>query len=452
MVKSSVKRDAWLLRRVSSSQMVAITFLGLILLGTLLLMLPIASNNGQGLGFVDALFTATSASCVTGLIVVDTGTYFTWFGKLVLIVLIQIGGLGIMTLTTLLTVIIGKKVSLQERLYLQESFNQPDVGGVVRLSLNIIKYALLIEFAIGTLLAFGFYDSLGLEGIAFGYWHAVSAFCNAGFDLLGDYNSLTNYTDNFIINFSIMLLIVVGGLGFFVLDDIKRSRSWRNFSLHTKIVLSTTFWLVVVGTVLLWLLEADNQATLAAMGLGEGVMAAAFQSITARTAGFNSLNLAAMHESSLFVLIILMFIGASPGSTGGGIKTTTFVILLLFTWGLLRGKHDVVIFGRRVEADTVNKAYIVVSLCIMWVLLAFLALLILDGGRHPFSFVLFEVVSAFATVGLGIGITHEWDALAKLILIFTMFIGRVGILTFVLSFLQRGNDKIKYPSEHINIG
>lgn len=448
----------WIGQTFNGSQMVALSFMLLILTGALLFMLPISTQDRQGLTFLDALFTATSATCVTGLTVIDVGHQLSWFGKMVLIGLIQVGGLGIMTMTTLVMVIAGRKVSLRERLLLQESMNQTEISGVVRIALNIIKYTLIIEFFFGTIMAFHFavVKGLGWLGVMYGYWHSVSAFCNAGFDLMGDYKSLIDYHGDVVINLSIALLITLGGLGFMVLEDIKHAikkrLSWTHFALHTKIVLITSVGLNVVGTVLLWLFESNNPYTLGNMTMFDSWMAAFFQAVSSRTAGFNTIDLMQLHDSSLFVLIIWMFIGAGSGSTGGGIKTTTFVVLMASLWYMLKGQRDVVMFGRRIEEKIVDKSFVITVLCLLWVIFATMILLIVNNGQYPFVDILFEVVSGFGTVGLGIGITPHWEPLGKWVLILTMYIGRIGILTFILSFLSTGTNKIRFPSEHINIG
>lgn len=442
-------------RNLTGSQMMALTFVVLIFIGSLLLMLPLATVDGQGMRFIDALFTATSTSCVTGLAVVDTGNYFSWFGKLVMIILIQVGGLGIMTLTTLLSVAVGKRINLRERLLIQESFNLSEPSGVVRLALNVVKYALAIEFIFGSILAWHFYHSLGmgLTGVVWGYWHAISAFCNAGFDLFGDYASLTGHFNDITLNLCIMALVTIGGIGFTVIEDLHRTHSWSKLRLHSKIVLTASAILTFGGTLVIFALEYNNPATLGAMPNElDKWMAAAFQSVTSRTAGFNTIDLTDMHSASLFFMILLMGIGASPTSTGGGMKTTTVLVLLVSTWGLLHGKRDTVLFNRRVAQETVDKAYNVFTLCLIWMLGAYFLLLLCDGGVHRADFVLFEVVSAFATVGLGVGITPEWNDWGKLVLVFTMYAGRIGVLTFVLSFLHSKKDKIRYPSENIMIG
>ena len=359
-----------------------------------------------------------------------------------------------MTMTTLVMVIAGRKVSLRERLLLQESMNQTEISGVVRIALNIIKYTLAIEFFFGTILAvyFALAKDMGLIGIVYGYWHSVSAFCNAGFDLMGNYKSLIDYHGDIVVNVSIAMLITLGGLGFMVLEDLKRGWNWERFALHTKIVLLTSVCLNIIGTVLLWLFESDNPYTLGNMSLFDSWMAAFFQAVSSRTAGFNTIDLMHLHDGSLFLLIIWMFIGAGSGSTGGGIKTTTFVVLMASLWYMLKGQRDVVMFGRRIEEKIVDKSFVITVLCLIWVLFATMMLLVVNHENYPFVDVLFEVVSGFGTVGLGIGITPDWHPLGKWILILTMYVGRIGILTFILSFLSSGTNKIRYPSEHINIG
>ena len=449
----------WLGEVFNGTQLVALSFMLVILAGAFLFMLPISTQNGEGLTFLDAMFTATSATCVTGLTVIDVGNQLTWFGKMVLIVLIQIGGLGIMTMTTVVMVIAGRKVSLRERLLLQESMSQTEISGVVRIAINIIKYTVCIEFFFGTILAlhFALVKDMGWLGVMYGYWHSVSAFCNAGFDLMGDYKSLIDYSGDVVVNLSIALLITLGGLGFMVLEDIKRAikkkdLSWTKFALHTKIVLVSSVALNVIGTVLLWLFESDNPYTMGNMSLFDSWMAAFFQAVSARTAGFNTVDLMHLHDSSLFILIIWMFIGAGSGSTGGGIKTTTFVVLMASLWYMLKGQRDVVMFGRRIDEKIVDKSFVITVLCMLWVMCATMALLVINHENYPFVDILFEVVSGFGTVGLGIGITPDWAPFGKWILILTMYIGRIGILTFILSFLSTGNNKIRFPSEHINIG
>lgn len=437
---------------LNSSFSIASSFIGLILVGTFLLMLPISSQNGQWTSLIDALFTATSASCVTGLAVLDTGKHFSLFGKTVIIILIQIGGLGIMTITTLLSVGIGRRMKMKQRFLMQDALNQDNSAEIEKITAKIIKYTLFIEFIFGTILAWYFYDDYGVEAIYWGYWHSISAFCNAGFDLLGDFTSFVNYRGDIVINLVLMTLIILGGIGFSVIGEVIHIRKWRDYSLHTKIVLSVNTALIVFGTLFIFFSEMDNPLTLGGLGLGEKLLASCFQSVSSRTAGFNTIDIGAMQLPGMFVMACLMFIGASPNSTGGGIKTTTMAVIWLSTLSLLRDKKEVVIFKRRIDQSIVTKSTSVFVLGCLWLVLAMFLLLCLDTSNHPVHLIAFELFSAFGTVGLGVGITTEWNGLCKLVLIATMFIGRIGILTFSLSFFNKKIDNIRYPSENIFIG
>lgn len=439
---------------LNRSMMILFSFAAVIVVGTVLLMLPIAHTNGQWLPFVDALFTATSAACVTGLAVLDTGRDLSIFGQVVLIILIQIGGVGLMTITTLFSIGLGKRINIGQRLLIQESLNQGAPEGVIRMALDILKYTFIIEFVFGTILAFYFYDLLGVAGKAlyWGYWHAISAFSNAGFDLLGDYSSLVSFRGNVPVNLVFMALIILGGLGFTVIGDIRHKSGWRYYSLHTKIVLVVNTVLLVGGALLFWLLEMDNPATLGGLSVGEQCLASFFQSVAARTAGFNTVEISQLGGATLTLMMTLMFIGASSTSTGGGIKTTTFAVLLMSTLALLRGKKDVVIFNRRIDGSTISKSNSIFVLAQLWIVFAFFLLLAFDTNDHGYELVLFELLSAFSTTGLGVGITVEWNTWCKLILIATMYIGRIGILTFSMSFFNKKVDRIRYPAENILIG
>lgn len=439
---------------MNRSGIILCSFAAVIAVGTLLLMLPIANENGRWLSFVDALFTATSAACVTGLSVIDTGKDLSIFGQVVLIILIQIGGVGLMTITTLFSIGLGKRINIGQRLLIQESLNQGAPEGVIRMALDIIKYTLIIEFIFGTALAFYFYEILGVldKALYWGYWHAISAFSNAGFDLMGGYESLTAFSNNLPVNLIFMALIILGGLGFTVIGDIRHKRSWRYLTLHTKIVLVVNTFLLFGGAVLFWLLEADNPATLGNLPASEQWLASFFQSVTARTAGFNTIDMYLLRGATLTMMMVLMFIGASSTSTGGGIKTTTFAVLLMSTLALLRGKKEVAIFRRRIDASTISKSNSIFVLAQLWLVLAFFLLLAFDTNHHSYELVLFELVSAFSTTGLGVGITVEWNDWCKMILIATMYVGRIGILTFSMSFFDKKVDRIRYPAENILIG
>ncbi|MBQ7884095.1 MAG: Trk family potassium uptake protein [Phascolarctobacterium sp.] len=439
---------------LNRSMVILFSFAAVIMVGTVLLMLPIAHNNGQWLPFVDALFTSTSAACVTGLSVLDTGRDLSLFGQVVLIILIQIGGVGLMTVTTLFSIGLGKRINIGQRLLIQESLNQGAPEGVIRMALDILKYTFIIEFIFGTILAFYFYELLGVadKALYWGYWHAVSAFSNAGFDLLGDNASLTAFRSSLAVNLIFMALIILGGLGFTVIGDLRNKRSWRYLTLHTKIVLTVNTVLLFGGAVLFWLLEADNPATLGRLPVGQQWLASLFQSVSARTAGFNTVDISLLGGAALTLIMTLMFIGASSTSTGGGIKTTTFAVLLMSTLALLRGKKDVVIFNRRIDSSTISKSNSIFVLAQLWIVFAFFLLLAFDTNEHSYELILFELFSAFSTTGLGVGITVEWNTWCKLILIATMYIGRIGILTFSMSFFNKKVDRIRHPAENILIG
>lgn len=439
------------IRRFSPSQLIALTFVGLILAGALLLMLPIASRDGSSLSFVDALFTATSASCVTGLVVVDTGTYFSVFGQLVVIALIQLGGLGLVLFATLFSVVMRKKIDLQSRLNIQASLNRDELDGVVRMSIRIARYTLAIEAFFGTVLALRFFPDYGLRGIYFGYWHAVSAFCNAGFDLFGHYRSLTAYVGDPVVNLSICLCIILGGLGFAVMRDVLKKRNFRQLKLHSKLVLTTTAALIVAGTAVIAFLEWYNPGTLGSLSGSDAFWASFMQSVSPRTAGFNTIDMNSLRVPTMIFIIIWMFIGASPASTGGGIKTTTFALILLNISQVVRGRSECEIFGRRVENETIFQAFAITSLSLLWVTFATLLVTCLEDTS--FLYALFEVVSAFATVGLSTGLSQHICTATKIILILSMYAGRVGFMTFALALTAQKPEKhIHYPKENIIIG
>ena len=439
---------------INRSTLIGLSFAILILLGTLLLSLPISHTNGQWANPLDAFFTATSASCVTGLAVWDTGRELSLFGQIVLIFLIQVGGIGIMTISTLFNFGLHRKMNIRQRLLVQDSLNQDDPGEVMHIAMTVFKYTFWMEFCFGSLLAlyFCFSKNMGYHGIYWGYWHAVSAFCNAGFDLIGNFQSFTGFQGDAVLNICFILLIVIGGLGFTVIDDLLHKRCWKRLSLHSKIVLAVNAILFLLGTVLIWCLEHQNPNTIGAVSTGQQWLASLFQSVSLRTAGFNTIDLAALNHATLFFMMAMMFIGASPTSTGGGVKTTTFAVLLASTLALLRDKKDVVLFKRRIEASVINKSLAVFLLAISWIVMAVFLLLVLDENKHPFHFILFEVFSAMGTVGMGIGITPEWNPWCKLVLIMTMYIGRIGILTFGMSFFNKKVDKLRYPTENVMIG
>lgn len=443
-----------ILERFTPAQILVAGFAGLILIGALFLTLPVAARSGQPTPFLTALFTATSAVCVTGLVVVDTGTHYTVFGQLVILALIQMGGLGIMTMTTLFALVVGKKINLRERLIMQEALNALSLEGVVRLTRNIISMTLLIEGLGAIVLSIRFAYDLGwVKGIYFGFFHSISAFCNAGFDLFGPvygpFSSLTHYVEDPVVSLTIPTLIILGGLGFFVLGDVARNRRFSRLSLHSKMAIAITALLILVGTALIWLLESKN--AIESLSLLGSVLSAFFQAVTPRTAGYNTLDISALTQATQFLVLILMFIGASPGGTGGGIKTTTFGTLVVGAWSVVVGKTDAEIFGRRLPSDAIFKS-LAISL---WAasLVTAVTMILTFTEQADFLMVLFETVSAFGTVGLTMGLTPRLSDIGRVLIIFTMFAGRVGPLTVMLAIWQRQQaGKFRYPEEKIIVG
>lgn len=442
--------------RLTYVRIIALGYLLVILLGTLLLMIPAAAREGTATGFLTALFTATSATCVTGLVVVDTGTHWSAFGHTVIISMIQIGGLGFVTMGVLFAMFLRKRITLRTRGLLQESMNGLQLGGIVRLVRLVLKGTLLIELAGAVLLATRFVPLLGWKkGILYGIFHSISAFCNAGFDLFGKYSgeyaSLIDFYDDVTVNVVIMGLIIVGGIGFFVWDDIKKNKlNIKKYSLHTKIVLFMTAILLAGGTALFWLFENDN--LLAGMSGKDKLLAAAFSSVTARTAGFNTIDTGGLTNASKLLTMLLMFIGGSPGSTAGGIKTVTTMVLLAYVWSNLRASKGVNIFNRRMEEDAIRKASNVVVISALLAVGAAVFICYLQP-ELPTEDVLFEIFSAIGTVGMSTGLTRELDTSSRIVMILLMYCGRIGSMSFALSFTERKKvAPIQLPTEKIMIG
>ena len=434
-------------------QILVLGFAVIILLGAILLTMPVSTTDGQGLSFLNALFTATSATCVTGLVVVDTGTTFTMFGQLVILLMIQVGGLGFMTFATLFAFLLGKRISLKERILLQESLNNLSMEGVVRLAKRILIFTAVIELVGAILLSIRFSFDMPIgKAIYYGIFHSISNFNNAGFDLMGEFHSLTSYVDDPTVVLTICTLITLGGIGFIVMNELVEFRISKRLSLHTKVVLVTSGILLLVGTIGIFLLEYTNEKTLKPLTFIGKILGSLFQSVTARTAGANTLNISDMTQSSLFLIILLMFIGASPGSTGGGIKTTTFSTLLGAVWSQIRGKEDVVFYRQRIVYETIYKALTVTLSGLFLVILITMLLTITEHGKD-FLMLLFEATSAFATVGLSMGLTPELSHIGKGLIIFTMFAGRVGPLTIAFAVtIRRNPDAFRYPKGKIMIG
>ncbi len=427
-------------------------FASLILVGAVVLSLPVASKDGMALPFLDALFTSTSAVCVTGLVVVDTHDQFSLFGQLVILCLIQAGGLGIMTVSTLIFLVLGRRVTLRNRLLIQEAMNQLTLEGMVRLIRKVIIVTAVVEGAGAVLLATRWsFDMSILKAVYYGVFHAVSGFCNAGFDLFGGFRSLTGYQGDVWINLVMTSLIITGGLGFSVVSEIMAHRRGCRFSLHARVVLYTSAILIAVGTVVILLVEMDNPATLKPLGPLGKALGAYFQAVTPRTAGFSTLSIANFRGATQLFLIVLMFIGASPGSTGGGIKTATFATLLLAVRSVVRGREDVEIFERRIPHRVVYRALAVSMISLALVIVVTMALSVVRrDGLLP---VLFEATSAFGTVGLSMGMTPSLSALGRVLIILTMFAGRVGPLTVATAIAQRQHaNAVRYPEERVMVG
>ena len=440
-----------------AESILALGFLAVILLGTVLLALPIAAKNGQSIGLFDSLFTSTSAVCVTGLVVVDTGTTFSLFGQIVLIVLIQVGGLGFMVFATMLMVMLGRKISIRGRMLIRESMNASslsDLGSLTRLYLLL---SLAIEL-IGTItLCFRFVPLYGWKhGTWLALFHSVSAFCNAGFDLFGNYASLTAFSGDPLVLLTVASLIILGGLGFSVILETARNRQgFRNLSLHTRIVLMTTLVLLLAGTVFYWIVERTNAETLAGCSEGEKILNAFFQSVTMRTAGFNSFDLSALRDGTKLFSSLLMMIGASPASTGGGIKTTTIAALTLLMLSVVRGESEVNVARRRLSDDISRRALAVAVLFLTTLLTGTLIISLIENGRFPLEDILFEASSAMGTVGVSAIGTPNLSSASRAILLPMMFLGRVGPLTLAVAVAKRQGGlrtASKYPEERIMIG
>ena len=444
-----------MLKILNYPQMIAIGYFFIIMIGGLLLALPIASRDNISVGFIDALFTATSAACVTGLIVFDTYTQWSIFGQLIILFLIQIGGLGFMTIITMFSFFLKRKIGLRERGLLRESMNTLHIGGIVRLVKRILIATLLFEGVGAMVLAARFIPKMGvIEGIYRGVFHSISAFCNAGFDLMGKYeaySSLIHFSDDIVVNLTIMLLIILGGLGFFVWDDVMKNKyHFKKYQLHTKIVLVTTVVLIVAGAVGFYIFERKN--LLLEMTMGEKVIISLFGSVTPRTAGFNTVDIAGLTQATKLLTMMLMFIGGSPGSTAGGIKTTTLAVIAISLWSSLRHTKGDNIFGRRLEDNALKRASAVVSVNLIMILTATF-LIITTNASLPLGNVIFEVISAIATVGLSTGITDTLNPFAHIIIILLMYCGRVGSLSFALLFTEHKTPSfVQSPTEKITIG
>lgn len=449
------------------SRILTMSFALVILIGTILLMLPISSQSGEMTSFIDAFFTTTSAVCVTGLVVVNTFEYWSTFGKAVIMLCIQIGGLGFMTLVSMMFILMGKKISLRNRLIMQEAFNLDTTSGIVRFTINIVKGTLLVELIGAILLSFAFIPEYGwIRGTLFSVFHSISAFCNAGFDLIGP-SSLSPYVGNGIVNFTIMLLIILGGLGFNVWMDVinvvkiklkaARHFTWKQafykLPLHSKLVLIISGFLILFGTAFFFIVEFANPATLGMLTLKEKIYAAFFQSVSPRTAGFFTVGQNSLTDASKIMTMILMLIGGSPTGTAGGIKTVTVGVLILCALSTIRGKQDTIVFGRKVSFKVIVRALTVIMIALFVLVITLMILSLTEDAS--FMDLCFEVVSGFATVGLTLGLTPNLTAIGKLVLASTMFIGRLGPVTIAMALTikqAKNSAVIDYPEEKIIVG
>lgn len=441
-------------KNLSGMQLIAVGFFLLILAGTLLLMLPFSSRTGEWTSPVVALFTATSASCVTGLILVDTYTHWSFFGQLVLLLLIQIGGLGFISIGSAVAIILRRKISLKQRGWIRESFNVLDIGGVVRLIKLVMKGAFLVEGIGAVILAVRFYPRMGFwQSVYYGIFHSISAFCNAGFDLMGKYtpfSSFTSYYDDPVVLLTLSVLILVGGIGFMVWADISKYKlNLRKYSLSSKMVLSISLVLIVGGTLLFYLIEGNRLYD--GMRPAVKLCNAVFSAVSPRTAGFNSTDTGALSEGGKLLTIILMFIGGGSGSTAGGVKITTVFVLLLHLRSTLLRTPGTNIFGRRIEDATITKAS---ALLCTYLFCCLVAALVLCAAQDFFiGDALFEVISALCTVGMTTGITGKLNMASRFLIAFLMYIGRLGSLSFALSFTDhKKTAHVMQPVERISIG
>lgn len=436
--------------RLSSFQIIILGFMGVILMGACLLVLPVSSREGVTTPFHEALFTSTSAVCVTGLVVQDTASYWSYFGQAVILVLIQIGGLGVVTVAAMISLLSGRKISLKQRSTMQEAISAPQMGGIVKLTGFIVRTTLIIEFIGAIFMLPVFCKEQGLKGIWLSFFHSISAFCNAGFDLLGTehakYVSLTSYMGHPVINITIMALIIIGGIGFLTWDDICMNKyRVKNYRMQSKVILVTTILLILIPTIYFYFGEFQQ------LEWGERIFASFFQAVTPRTAGFNTADLTIMTGAGQCIIIILMLIGGSPGSTAGGIKTTTFAVLFANAIAVFQKKDYAHFFGRRMEEDVIRNASTILTMYLALFLSGGWIISVLEGIE--LGTCLFETASAIGTVGLTLGITPELGIVSQGILIILMFFGRVGGLTLIYAAVSGTQKKLsRLPQGKIMVG
>lgn len=448
----------------TTTQMIAGGFLAAIILGTILLMLPISAKNGEATPIIDALFTATTSICVTGLTTVTTAEHWSLFGQVVILLLIQFGGLGVITFTTTILLLLRKRITLKERILIQDAYNLSTLKGLVKLTIKIIKGTLIVEGIGAILFCFTFIPEYGvLSGLWKSIFHSISAFCNAGIDLIGE-NSFAPYRGNVLVNLTTMTLIVAGGIGFPVWWDIIRvikktmkeeclvKNIFRKLELHSKLVITMTLTLIFGGAILIFLFEYRNPDTIGNLPLGEKILSSFFQSVTTRTAGYFTIPQGNFNNASAFLCVLLMFVGGSPSGTAGGVKTVTIGMILIATASIIKGKPEVELFNRKISDSTLKKGLSVIMINLIVLIVSTMALSLVE--QEAFMDILYETTSALATVGLTRGITPSLSGIGKLIIVITMYLGRIGPITMALAFNTK-RDKANgrsLPEEHIIVG
>lgn len=452
----SMKLHSKRLFKIKELHILIFGFLIIIFAGAVLLCLPVSSQDYKYTNFIDALFMATSAACVTGLAVVDTGTYWSYFGKSVILALIQVGGLGFMAFSTLLALLSGRKITLKERLLIQQSLNSFNIQGLIKMSKYILIFTFLVETSGAAVLSLQFIPRFGIaKGLFYSIFHSVSAFCNAGMDLMGRDRSLTQYYGNGLVILTVSILVIIGSLGFYVWQDIyglKSFREMKKISLNSKICISMTVLLIISGTLLFFIFESGNSGTMKNMTFGNKLLSSFFASVSSRTAGFNSVSIQDMTGSSKSLIIAFMFIGGAPGSTAGGIKITTAALIVMTAVSAVRGRQETEIYNRTIKKELVYKAIVIVVIDTFLVFISFMILGLTERGES-LQTIFFECVSAFGTVGLTSGVTAGLSTVGKILITAVMFFGRLGGLTIVMSMTNRKIPRsIKYPEDRILIG
>ncbi|MGM7700706.1 TrkH family potassium uptake protein [Pseudalkalibacillus sp. Hm43] len=439
----------WLPRKlnITPPQFLVLMFLAFILLGTLLLKLPFATE--ETVSWTDALFLSTSAMTVTGLVTIDPGTVFTLFGEIVILALIQIGGLGIMSFAVLIFIMIGKKIGMKHRLLVQQALNQTSIGGVILLVKRLFIFSIAIESVAVLFLTLHWGPVMGWgKGFYAAVFHSISAFNNAGFSIWSD--SLMGFVGDPVVNIVITAVFITGGIGFTVLTDFWHSKNFRNLSLHSKLMIIGSFIINIVAFLIIFIFESNNPATIGQLSSGEKILASYFQAVTPRTAGFNTLDIGSMEDPSIFFMLLLMFVGGGSASTAGGIKLTTFLIITFAVFTFLKGKYEIVILRRTIDFYLLVKALAISTIGLTFVFTAILLLSMTENA--PILHIIFEVFSAFGTVGLSMGLTGDLTMFGKFMIIFIMFLGKLGPLTLAFTLSRHSLENIRYPKEDILAG